>query len=101
MPLDPGIAALLELIANSGYPPLYDGTPEAGRASYRVMTFDWVTPETRVPVGKVEELMAGGRPARRYLPEGAGPWPTLVYFHGGGVVGRLQAGARAPVPGGG
>ena len=91
MPLDPGIAALLELIANSGYPPLYDGTPEAGRASYRVMTFDWVTAETRVPVGKVEELRAGGRPARLYLPEGAGPWPTLVYFHGGGwVIGDLD-----------
>ena len=31
MPLDPGIAALLEMIANSGYPPMYEGTPEAAR----------------------------------------------------------------------
>ena len=29
MPLDPGIAGLLELIADSGYPPMYEGTPEA------------------------------------------------------------------------
>ena len=91
MPLDSGIAALLELIADSGYPPMYEGTPEAGRSSYRVLTFDWVTPETLVQVGKVEDVTAGGRPARMYLPEGGGPWPTLVYFHGGGwVIGDLD-----------
>ena len=38
MPLDPGTASLLELIANSGYPPIYEGTPEAARTSYRVLT---------------------------------------------------------------
>ena len=35
MPLDPGTAALLELIANSGYPPMYEGTPEAARKGLR------------------------------------------------------------------
>jgi acetyl esterase len=91
MPLDPGIADLLQMIEGAGYPPMYEGTPEAGRTSYRLLTFDSVTPETLVPVGKVEDLTAGGRPARLYLPEGSGPWPTLVYFHGGGwVIGDLD-----------
>jgi acetyl esterase len=55
------------------------------------MTVDWVTPDQVVPVGKVEELTVADRPARLYLPEGPGPWPTLVYFHGGGfVIGDLD-----------
>ena len=91
MPLDPEIAALLEMIANSGYPPMYEGTPETARKSYRALTCDWVTPETQVQVGKVEELIVADRPARLYLPEGPGPWPTLVYLHGGGfVIGDLD-----------
>ena len=52
MPLDPGTAALLELIASSGYPPMYEGTPEAARKGLRAMTCDWVTPETRIEVGR-------------------------------------------------
>ncbi len=42
------------------------------------------------PVGRVEPLMipgpAGDIEARRYTPEGDGPFPVLVYFHGGGWV---------------
>jgi acetyl esterase len=91
MPLDPGTATLLELIAGSGNPPLYEGTPEAARTAFRVMTVDWVQPEQVVQVGAVEELTVADRPARLYRPEGAGPWPTLVYFHGGGfVIGDLD-----------
>ena len=47
------------------------------------------TPE---PVGNVEDRQipgAGGRPAipvRVYTPKGEGPFPVLVYFHGGGWV---------------
>jgi acetyl esterase len=91
MPLDPGTAALLELIANSGYPPMYEGTPEAARKAFRAMTCDWVTPESRIGAGEVQELTIMDRPARLYRPDGEGPWPTLVYFHGGGfVIGDLD-----------
>ena len=40
------------------------------------------------PVGKVEDRMipgaAGQILARIYTPQGAGPFPVIVYFHGGG-----------------
>ncbi len=42
------------------------------------------------PVGKVEEIMVGGAagmiPARVYTPPGQGPFPVIVYYHGGGWV---------------
>ena len=44
-----------------------------------------------MPVGSVEDLTVAGRPARLYRPEGDGPWPTLVFLHGGGfVIGDLD-----------
>ena len=91
MPLDPGTAALLQLIDAAPYPPMHEGTPETARKAFRAMTIDLVTDETRVPVGSVEELEVAGRPARLYRPEGDGPFPTLVYVHGGGfVIGDLD-----------
>jgi acetyl esterase len=42
------------------------------------------------PVAKVEEFSVPGPeghfPVRAYTPEGEGPFPILVYFHGGGFV---------------
>ena len=70
---------------------MHEGTPETARKAFRAMTIDLVTDETRVPVGSVEELEVAGRPARLYRPEGDGPFPTLVYVHGGGfVIGDLD-----------
>ena len=44
----------------------------------------------REPVAHVENLMIPGPieaiPVRLYTPEGSGPFPILVYFHGGGWV---------------
>ena len=96
MPLDPGTAALLELIASSGYPPMHEGTPEAARKGVPGDDCDWVTPETRV-AGRRGRGAHGraSRPARLYRPDGEGPWPTLVYFHGGGfVIGDLDTTTR-------
>ncbi len=95
MPVDPHLAGLLELIAGSGYPPMHQGTPEDGRRAMRAMTCDLVKPEDAMPVKEVQEVTvpggAGDRPARLYRPEGEGPWPTTVFFHGGGfVVGDLD-----------
>ena len=91
MPLDPGTAALLELIAAAGYPPMHESTPEVARTAFRAMTVDMVTPETQVAVGSVEELTVADRPARLYRPAGGGAVPTLVFLHGGGwVIGDLD-----------
>ena len=95
MPLDPQLKDMLAFIESAGYPPMEEGTPAAARQGFRVMAVDMVKPEDVVPVGSVEELTvpggAGERDARLYKPEGDGPWPTLVYLHGGGfVVGDLD-----------
>jgi acetyl esterase len=90
MPLDPQLAAMLEFLASAGHPPMHEGTPEAARQAFRVLSVDMVKPEDVVPVGSVEELTVAGRPARRYRPEGE-QRPVLVYFHGGGfVIGDLD-----------
>lgn len=93
MPLDAQLAEVLQLFALM--PQIYQGTPEEARAGFRAMTCDLVTPEMRVPVGGVSELLVPGAegdlPARLYRPAGDGPWPTLAYFHGGGwVIGDLD-----------
>ncbi|WP_148611728.1 alpha/beta hydrolase [Nocardioides rubriscoriae] len=91
MPLDPGTAALLAMIEAAPYPPMHEGTPQDARKAFRAMTVDLVTPETQIAVGGVEELTVAERPARLYRPAGEGPWPTLVFLHGGGfVIGDLD-----------
>ncbi|GEP40467.1 putative lipase/esterase [Nocardioides psychrotolerans] len=92
MPLDLGTKSLLDFIAAAGYPPLHEGTPEAARRAMRAMSVDMVKPEDVIPVGSVEATsVAIYLPARVYRPEGSGPWPTLVFLHGGGfVIGDLD-----------
>jgi acetyl esterase len=91
MPLDPATQSLLEFIAGSGYPPMHEGTPEAARKALRAMSVDLVRPEDVVPVGRVEAATVAGLEARVYRPEGEGPWPTMLYLHGGGfVIGDLD-----------
>lgn len=58
-------------------------------------------PTTPQPVGKVEDRMiqgaAGQIPATVYWPSGTGPFPVLVYFHGGGwVIGSPQVYDASP-----
>ena len=91
MPLDPATQALLDFIAGSGYPPMHEGTPETARKALRAMSVDLVRPEDVVPVGSVEAATVAGLEARVYRPEGDGPWPTMLYLHGGGfVIGDLD-----------
>jgi len=90
MPLDPQAKAVMEQVAALGFPPAHTVSPQEARANNRAR------PRARGPeVGKVEDRSIPGPestlPVRIYTPQGAGPFPVLVWFHGGGwVVGDLD-----------
>jgi acetyl esterase len=95
VPVDPHIAALLSMLEQSGAPPMYEGSPEEGRALYLQLTHGARTPEQVVPVADTQDRTVPGAEgdlrARVYRPEGEGPFPTVVFFHGGGwVIGDLD-----------
>jgi acetyl esterase len=50
-------------------------------------------PKLRESLARVEDRgLPGGIPIRLYVPEGRGPFPALLYFHGGGwVLGDLDS----------
>jgi acetyl esterase len=96
MPLDPPVAAVLEMLANSGTPmSMVDGTPQQARDGFRTMTVGLRDPATLAQVRSVEDGSlpgpAGDIPIRTYRPDSDGAVPTVVYFHGGGfVIGDLD-----------
>jgi len=90
MPLDPQIVAVMEAAAAMGLPPNHQVSPAAARVNSKAR-LRAVGPE----VGAVQEVAIPGPdcdvPARIYTPAGAGPFPGLAWFHGGGwVVGDLD-----------
>lgn len=99
---DPQMKAVLNSLAELHPKPIEKLTPEQARKQpgaadavkhllkKRGMS---TAPE---PVGRVEDRTvpgpAGTIPVRVYTPSGAGPFPVLVYFHGGGwVIASVQA----------
>src|SRR5438552_11890278 len=93
MPLEPQTKALLDAMRASGAS-LDFGDLSASETRRRMEQ----TPIARgapEPVAKVEDRLIpgpGGELAIRiYTPDGPGPLPVLVYFHGGGwVLGNLD-----------
>lgn len=90
VPLDPKIRAELDAVKLT---PLAQQTPAEARAAFekRVAT----TPKLGDPVAKVDNRgipgPGGKLPVRVYTPNGKGPFPILVYLHGGGwVLGSLE-----------
>jgi acetyl esterase len=93
MPLDPELAGLIAVVEAGT--PMSQQTPEEARAAFRTLAVDFRKPEHVVPVGSVEDTSvagaAGDLHARVYRPAGAGPFPTVALFHGGGfVIGDLD-----------
>jgi len=93
MPLDPDAWALLDQLAVAGGKPVEESTVEEARASHALARELAGPPE---PVHRIEDRRipgpAGDIPVRIYTPSGPGPFPALVYFHGGGwVVGNLES----------
>ncbi len=95
MPLDPQARMLLDKIAAANVPPLHEMTVEEARQANAKLFITGIEPEA---VGTVEDRTIPGPtgtgheiPVRIYTPEGEGPFPVLVYLHGGGwVVGSLD-----------
>jgi acetyl esterase len=90
--LAPEIRALLEGMAAQGAPPMETlSVPEAREAAAGLAQLGG-DPE---PVARVENRKIPGRageiPVRIYFPEGKGPFPGVVFLHGGGwVIGNLD-----------
>ncbi len=91
--LDPQIVALLKDIEKQGSPPITTLTPEQARELRHPVFIKLGGPPEAV--ANVENLRipgpAGEIPIRVYTPKGEGPFPILVFFHGGGwVIGNLD-----------
>jgi acetyl esterase len=92
MPLDPQVKVLLDMM--KGMPSFSELSPAAARKQ----TSEMRAMRNAVPpaVTNVEDRKipgpAGSIPVRIYTPAGSGPFPVLVYYHGGGfVIGDLES----------
>ena len=91
MPLDPQAKMVLEQTAALGLPAAHTVSPQEARDNGKLR------PRPTGPeVARVEDRTIPGPdgevPVRIYTPEGTGPFPILVWYHGGGwVVGDLDS----------
>jgi len=90
--LDVHITALIDELESGVAPPSSTLSVATGRALLKELP----AVKNPEPVGSVTDLAiqgpAGEVPLRIYAPEGEGPFPLLVYLHGGGWVrGSLDA----------
>lgn len=87
MPLDPDVQAFLEELRALGAPPFSSITPAEARAAVLADVPNLDAPEA---VARIEDRVMPGPDGpiafRVYVPEGSGPFPVLVYYHGGGWV---------------
>ena len=90
MPVDAQTAAVLEAVESLGLPPVNECSPEDARTN-----FDSRPRAAGPEVGKVEDRTvpgpAGDIPVRIFTPAGSGPFPILMWYHGGGwVIGNVR-----------
>ena len=89
MPLDPQARAYLDQMA-AVMPPLDTLTPDVIRGAIQVQVAQAAEQGPSKPVAQVNDRVipgpAGEIPVRVYTPEGDGPFPLLVYVHGGSWV---------------
>lgn len=92
MPLDPQARELLDQLAAVGAPPLHEMSVEEARLANGKLFAARAEPESVAAVNnRGIPGPAGDIPVRIYTPQGRGPFPVLLYFHGGGwVVGNLD-----------
>ncbi len=92
MPLDPQAKLMLDQLAALNLPDFSTLTPEEARKQFDATRL----PLPPIEIGGVENRSVPGPegeiPIRIYTPEGTGPFPVLVFFHGGGwVIGDLES----------
>ena len=88
MTLDAAAAGFLRLLVEAGRPPLEQTTPEEARAGSVAMAG---FAGEGAAVASITEHHLDGVPCRLVVPEGEGPLPVLVWFHGGGwVIGSAE-----------
>lgn len=87
MPVDPQVQVFLDMLAAIGAPPLHEQSVDEARQSIAALDRMGGPPEH---IHSIENRSipgpAGSIPIRIYTPEGQGPFPILVFFHGGGWV---------------
>jgi acetyl esterase len=88
---DPQVQVLLDMLEERNTPPTYGVSPEAAREQYLELT-EMVESE---PVAETQDFEIEGPggpiPVRAYIPGEEGPYPILVYYHGGGwVIGDIE-----------
>ncbi len=91
MPLDPQAKQILDQLAALGLPPYTSLSPEEARAQAAAAR----ATAPGEPVAHVEDrtipVDGGEIGVRIYTPAGSGPFPALVFFHGGGwVLGSVE-----------
>ena len=96
--LDPQMAEVILLFDAIKGTPILDLTPQDARQQFaaedaaKIIARGVGSAEAPMPVGKVQDGLTidgpdGNQiPIRIYTPAGAGPFPVILYFHGGGFV---------------
>lgn len=97
MSLDEDTRGLIEAMSAGGAPEFRNMQPDDVRAAVETFT------GLQAPAPEVSEILkrsysgpGGEQPVNIYIPEGDGPFPVVVYFHGGGFVGGSLAVVDAP-----
>lgn len=90
--LNPQVEEYLHELSEQGLPPLYRLSLQDARETYRDLCVPDGPPDAVEAVTeRVVPGPGGSIPIRVYTPEGDGPHPALVFFHGGGwMLGDLE-----------
>jgi acetyl esterase len=93
MALDPQARAVLDQMAEMGGKPINELSVEEARQASEALAAMQGAPEAIA--GVEDRTLPGpdaGIPVRIYVPFGKGPFPVLIYFHGGGwVIGDIAS----------
>lgn len=90
--LNPQVEEYLHELSEQGLPPLYRLSLQDARETYRNLCVpDGPTDAVKTVTERSVTGPGGNIPIRIYTPEGDGPHPALVFFHGGGwMLGGLE-----------